>query len=117
MHLPALLLLLPTLGQSPQARRPEPDPVAVREANAAAAEDAGFASSASYAHFLQARLAQAAGNSRGVVDALRLALVTDEDNPHLLLQLAEAHARLGEFTQAERQVRRVLERQPRSPAA
>jgi tetratricopeptide (TPR) repeat protein len=92
--------------------RPAVDREAMREAiNAGRGED-DFASPAAYAHFLQARLRHHAGDHRGAVEALRLALATDDANPFLLTRLAEEYARLGEVAQAERELRRVVERFP-----
>ncbi|HSP81326.1 MAG TPA: tetratricopeptide repeat protein, partial [Myxococcaceae bacterium] len=92
--------------------RPRVDRSAISEALTAAAEDDGFSSPASYAHFLQARRLHLAGAHRGAVDELRLALATDDGNPHLLTRLGEEYARLGELRRAERELRRVVDRHP-----
>jgi tetratricopeptide (TPR) repeat protein len=84
----------------------------MREAISAAARDDGIASPASYAHYLRAELLSLQGNHRDAVDELRLALATDDNNPHLLTQLGETYARLGDRTRAERELRRVVERHP-----
>ncbi|MCP3098555.1 tetratricopeptide repeat protein [Myxococcus sp. K15C18031901] len=85
----------------------------MREAMDAAATDEGaFSSSASYGHYLRARLAHHAGDHRAAVDALRLALATDEGHPLLLTRLAEEYARLGDLEKAERELRRAVERAP-----
>ncbi|WNG42074.1 tetratricopeptide repeat protein [Archangium violaceum] len=85
----------------------------MREAISAAASDQGIASSASYAHYLRAKLLGFQGRHREAADELRLALATDDNNPHLLTQLGEEYARLGDLTRAERELRRVVERHPR----
>jgi tetratricopeptide (TPR) repeat protein len=85
----------------------------MREAISAAARDEGIASSASYAHYLQAKLLSLAGDHRGAADELRLALATDDNNPLLLTQLGEEYARLGDLARAERELRRVVERHPK----
>ena len=85
----------------------------MREAMDAAATDEGhFSSSASYANYLQARLRHHAGDHRGAVDALRLALATDDGHPLLLTRLGEEYARLGDLDKAERELRRAVERSP-----
>ncbi|MCE9672723.1 tetratricopeptide repeat protein [Myxococcus stipitatus] len=85
----------------------------MREAMDAAASDEGaFASSASYGHYLRARLAHHDGDHRAAVDALRLALATDDGHPLLLTRLAEEYARLGDLEKAERELRRAVERSP-----
>jgi tetratricopeptide (TPR) repeat protein len=79
-----------------------------------ASRDSGenYASSASYSHFLRSRLLHHEGEHRKALDELRLALVTDEGNPHLLTALAEEYARIGELARAERTLRKVIERAP-----
>ncbi len=85
----------------------------MREAISASAREEDFASPTSYAHFLQARLLHHSGNHRGAVDELRLALASDDGNPHLLTRLAEEYARLGDLKRAERELRQVVERFPK----
>ncbi|XXF80633.1 tetratricopeptide repeat protein [Myxococcaceae bacterium GXIMD 01537] len=110
----AVPLLLALAGWRAEAapKRPRVDREAMREAIAAGAGDDEFASSASYAAFLDARLRQLSGDSRGAVDALRLALATDDGSPYLLTRLGEEYARLGELGKAERELRKVVERTP-----
>lgn len=109
------LLALVGLGAvaAPASRRPPVDRQAMREAISAAASDDGIASPASYANSLRAKLLSLRGQHREAVDALRLALATDENNPHLLTRLGEEYARLGELTKAERELRRVVKVHPR----
>lgn len=109
-----LLLALVGLGAAaaPASRRPAVDRLAMREAISAAANDDGIASPASYAHYLRAKLLSLQGHHRDAVDELRLALATDDNNPHLLTQLGQEYARLGDMTRAERELRRVVERHP-----
>lgn len=110
-----MLLLALVAGSASAAppRRPRVDREAMREAMDAAATDEGrFSSSASYANYLQARLLHHAGDHRGAVDALRLALATDDGHPLLLTQLGEEYARLGSLDKAERELRRAVERSP-----
>lgn len=83
------------------------------EAISAAASDDGIASSASYTHYLRAKLLSLQGNHRDAADELRLALATDDKDPLLLTQLGEEYARLGDLTRAERELRRVVELHPR----
>ncbi|MFP2912074.1 tetratricopeptide repeat protein, partial [Pyxidicoccus sp. 3LFB2] len=98
---------------APAPKRPRVDREAMREAMDAAATDVeSFSSSASYANYLQSRLLHHAGDHRGAVDALRLALATDDGHPLLLTQLGEEYARLGDLDKAERELRRAVERSP-----
>ncbi|MCY1079632.1 tetratricopeptide repeat protein [Archangium lansingense] len=108
------LLALVGLGAlaAPASRRPAVDTQAMREAISAAAGDDGMASPASYANYLRAKLLSLQGNHRDAVDSLRLALATDENNPHLLTRLGEEYARLGDLTKAERELRRVVKSHP-----
>ncbi|MBZ4414133.1 tetratricopeptide repeat protein [Myxococcus sp. MISCRS1] len=99
------------LATAPASRRPRVDREAMREAmDAAATDDGAFSSSASYTQYLRARLLHHAGDHRGAVDALRLALATDDGHPLLLTRLAEEYARLGDLDKAERELRRAVER-------
>jgi len=88
--------------------RPPVDVAAMREAMGTQSQPA-FPSAASYAHFLEARLANLAGDHRRALDELRLALASDDGSPSLLIGLAEEYARLGELERAEGQLKRVLE--------
>lgn len=100
---------------APAPKRPRVDREAMREAMDAAAsepEEEAFSSSASYANYLQSRLLHHAGDHRGAVDALRLALATDDGHPLLLTRLAEEYARLGDLEKAERELRKAVERTP-----
>ncbi|MHB8873047.1 MAG: tetratricopeptide repeat protein, partial [Myxococcaceae bacterium] len=109
------LLCLPgasLAGNGP--KRPAPDEQAMREAmSSGLADDERFSSSASYAHYLRARLAHHAGDHRRALDELRLALASDDQNPFLLTQLAEEYARLSDLNRAERELRKVIEHDPR----
>jgi tetratricopeptide (TPR) repeat protein len=67
---------------------------------------------AAYHHFLKGRLAHYRGDDRASLDALRLALATDEGNPYLTAALAEQHARLGELAMAERLLKSLLAVKP-----
>lgn len=93
------------------AKRPAVDLSAMREAMSSGRLEESFASSSSYAHFLNARLAHHEGDHPRAVDELRLALATDDQNPFLLTTLAEEHARLGDLPKAEHVLKRVIERQ------
>jgi tetratricopeptide (TPR) repeat protein len=111
----ALLLIAVVLGCAAGPRpRPKVDVTAMREAMASGAEEAGgdFASSASYAHYLKARLAHHAGDTRRAIDELRLALATDDGNPFLLTALAEEHARAADLRRAEAELKKVIARRP-----
>lgn len=76
-----------------------------------------FSSAASYAHYLKARLLHHDGDHRGALDELRLALASDDQNPFLMTELAEEHARLGELDRAEVQLNKVLDKYPNHAAA
>ena len=89
----------------------------MNEAVPAPAPDADAVSSASLAHALKAKLASLEDNHRAAVDELRLALATDEGNPHLLTRLGEEYARLGELAAAERELQRAVQLHPRFQAA
>src|SRR5207302_9879494 len=96
-----------------QSKRPVPDMAAMHEAmNATLGEEEQFSSSASYAHFLRARLAHHDGDHKRALDELRLALASDDGNPFLLTALAEEHARTSELERAERELKGVIERHP-----
>ncbi len=96
-----------------KAERPPVDPQAMSEA-IRSSRDSGehYASSASYAHFLKSRVLHHAGEHRRALDELRLALVTDEGNPFLLVTMAEEYARVGDLARAERTLRRVIDGHP-----
>ncbi|AKQ65347.1 hypothetical protein A176_002259 [Myxococcus hansupus] len=106
-------LVAPGALAAAPSRRPRVDREAMREAIDAAATDEGhYASSASYTNFLESRLRHHVGDHRGSVDALRLALATDDANPLLLTRLGEEYARLGDLTRAERELRKAVLRAP-----
>jgi tetratricopeptide (TPR) repeat protein len=111
--------LLAVLGWGMEARsavrRPAVDRSAMREAisSARTVPDTALVSPASYAHFLRARRAGLEGRHQEAADALRLALATDEDNPHLLTRLGEEYALLGDEARAEQALRRAVTRHPR----
>jgi tetratricopeptide (TPR) repeat protein len=85
----------------------------MREAmNASLGEEEQFSTSASYAHYLRAQLAHHEGDHRQALDELRLALASDDGNPFLLTSLAEEYARLSDLARAERELHRVLDRDP-----
>jgi tetratricopeptide (TPR) repeat protein len=105
-------------GAPAVGRRPAADPSAMREAMRASEKSGeSYASSASYAHFLKAQMLQRAGEHRRALNELRLALVTDEGNPYLMVALAEQYARMGDLTRAEKTLIRLLETAPSYPAA
>ena len=114
-HFPARLgLLALTLIAAPgwsAGKRPVVDLQAMHEAMSTSQEpDDRFASAASYAHFMRARLAHHDGDHRLALDELRLALASDDANPFLLTQLAEQYARLTELERAELTLKKALER-------
>ena len=78
-----------------------------------AGPESTLASSASYAHFLSARLAHDLGNHRLAADELHLALASEPGNAYLMTELGEEYARLGQVDRAERQLAEVVERHPR----
>lgn len=99
-------------------RRPQVDRQAMREAiSSGASGQERFSSSASYAHYLRARLFHHRGEHRSALDQLRLALASDDGNPFLLTALAEEHARLGEAEKAERELGKAIEQNPDYPPA
>ena len=88
--------------------RPPIDESAMREAiESSQAREEPYASSASYAHYLRARIAHLSGEHRRALDELRLALATDPGNPFLVTSLAEEYARLSELDRAERESDRL----------
>ncbi len=92
-------------------KRPAVDVQAMHEAMSTSQEpDERFASAASYAHFMRARLAHHDGDHRTALDELRLALASDDANPFLLTELAEQYARLTELDRAEATLKKALER-------
>jgi tetratricopeptide (TPR) repeat protein len=108
----AALLLLGPLGAF-AAGRPRVDPQALGEAIRASREaERPPASSASYAHFLRARLLHDRGEHRAALDELRLARVTDPGSPGLTVAIAEEWARLGEPARAEAELRPLVAREP-----
>ncbi len=95
----------------PAGKRPVVDLQAMHEAMSSTQEpDEKFASAASYAHFMRARLAHHDGDHRLALDELRLALASDDANPFLLTQLAEQYARLTELERAELTLKKALDR-------
>lgn len=99
-------------------RRPRADEQAMKEAmRASEASGENYSSSSAYSHFLKARLKHHEGDHRSAVDELRLALVTDDGNPYLMVSLAEEYARVGELALAEKTLKRVIERHPNSAPA
>ncbi len=106
-------LLLPLTAFGAGAKRPKVDQQAMREAmHAGAVDEEAFGSSASYAHYLRAQLAHHAGEHTQALDQLRLALASDDANPFLLTSLAEEYTRLNDLDRAERELRKVIERNP-----
>lgn len=107
----AVLVTAAVLVAPPPPKRPAVDLAAMKEAMSSAQEpDERFASAASYAHFMRARLAHYEGDHRLALDELRLALASDDANPFLLTQLAEQYARLTELERAELTLKRALEK-------
>jgi tetratricopeptide (TPR) repeat protein len=111
-----LLLSLPALVvgcAAGPANRPKVDESAMREAmEGANRREERQASSGSFAHFLRAKVAEDAGDHRGALDELRLALATDEGNPFLTTELVKQYARLSELDKAEHELKVLLERHP-----
>lgn len=116
--LAALLSAATALAGAPQKRTPPPvrppiDEQAMREAIRSAGEvEEDFASSASYAHFLRSRLFHFQGEHRKALDELRLAQVSDDDNPYLSVAVAEEYARLSDLERAEKELRKVIDTRP-----
>jgi tetratricopeptide (TPR) repeat protein len=104
-------LLAVVLAAGGVRARPAVDLAAMHEAMSSPSQPA-LPSAASYAHFLQARLANLAGDHRAALDELRLALASDDGSAALMTALAEEYARLGELDRAEGQLQRVLELYP-----
>ncbi len=109
--------LIAVLWASPLAagpvKRPAVDLQAMREAMGVQGDaETPYPSAASYAHFLKARLSHHDGDHKVALDELRLALASDDANPYLMTQLAEAYARMAELERAEAQLKKVLERFP-----
>lgn len=115
--LPVLFVTLTAAAAAP-TKRPHVDYQAMREAMSPAQEPSErFSSAASYAHYLKARLLHHDGDHRGALDELRLALASDDQNPFLMTELAEEHARLGELDRAEAQLHKVLDKFPNHASA
>lgn len=120
--LPVILVSVAAGGRpnaaAPAPKRPHVDYQAMREAMSPLQEPSErFSSAASYAHYLKARLLHHDGDHRGALDELRLALASDDQNPFLMTELAEEHARLGELDRAEAQLHKVLDKWPNHAAA
>src|SRR4051812_12666000 len=110
--LPVALLVSISASAAP-AKRPQVDYQAMKEAMSPQAEmTERYSSAASYAHFLRARLMHHDGDHRAALDELRLALASDDQNPHLMTELADELARLGELDQAEAELHKVIDRYP-----
>ncbi|HVE87227.1 MAG TPA: tetratricopeptide repeat protein [Myxococcales bacterium] len=111
----ALLVAAVVFGcaAGPPPKRPKVDLSAMKEAMDAARVEEDFASSASYAHYLSARLHHQEGDSKKAIDELRLALATDEGNPFLLTALAEEYARASDLSRAEVELKKVISFHPR----
>ncbi|HYV44847.1 MAG TPA: tetratricopeptide repeat protein [Myxococcaceae bacterium] len=92
----------------PPPKRPKVDLSAMQEAMNAASIEEDFASSASYAHYLQSRLRHQEGDSKKAIEELRLALATDGGNPFLLTALAEEYARASDLPRAEVELKKVI---------
>jgi tetratricopeptide (TPR) repeat protein len=114
--LPVIVISL-AAGGAP-LKRPHVDYQAMHEAMSPSQEPTEhFSSAASYAHYLKARLLHHDGDHKGALDELRLALASDDQNPFLMTELAEEHARLGELDRAEAQLHKVLDKYPNHAAA
>lgn len=109
----ALVLLGAQTALAGSSKRPPVDTAAMREAMGASADsETRFSSAASYAHYLNARLLHLNGDHRRALDELRLALASDDDNPFLMVQLAEQYARLSDLDRAEATLKKVIDQQP-----
>lgn len=110
MFAPLAALLL-TASPVSHARR-HVDRDAMNEAIEAADADDDYASAAAYAHFLASRVAHNAGDHRGAISELRLALASDDGEPYLLTALAEEYARAMELGRAKRILSDVVQARP-----
>jgi|CXWL01.1.fsa_nt_gi tetratricopeptide (TPR) repeat protein len=108
-----LVVLFTQAAAASGGKRPPVDVQAMREAMGSPAEsESRFASAASYAHYLSARLLHLQGDHRRALDELRLALASDDGNAFLMVQLAEQYARLSDLDRAEASLKKVIEKQP-----
>jgi tetratricopeptide (TPR) repeat protein len=111
-----VLCLSFSLAASAAPKRPAVDLQAMREAMGTSSDGPDFpekfSSAASYAHFLRSRLLHLAGDHKGALDELRLALASDDGNPFLLTAMAEQYARLSELDRAEATIKKVLDKAP-----
>jgi tetratricopeptide (TPR) repeat protein len=110
MHLLAATVLLAALAGVPtSARAPASD--------GARGATQRVASPRAYAHYLRARVAEAAGDLRTAVEEMRSAVVFDPGSASLHVALAELLARTGQIGRAESEARRAASLAPEGPAA
>ncbi len=110
MHLLASTLLLAALAGAPASAQP-PGGAGAHGASSR------VASPRAYAHYLRARVAEAAGDLRTAVEEMRSAVVFDPGSASLHVALAELLARTGQIPRAETEARRAVALSPDGPAA
>lgn len=117
--LPAFLLCisLPLAGAAQEGARearPPVDPGAIRDAlRATGPGGTSWASARAYAHFLKARQAQARGDHQRALEEMRLAVIYDEDDAELRVELAWLYARADALDRATAELERALRLDPR----
>lgn len=115
-------LLFPLEGEAkvrPEAQDPAPprtapaaDRSAIAEARRSAQEGERYASHRAYAHYLEAKRAEAEGNVAGALVHLRQALLYDEGSPQIRFQLARLRLRSGARERAIADLERLVEEVP-----
>lgn len=111
--LPALLVIgASAAGAAETAPRADVDTEAIREALRASPRGESYASSRAYAHYLNARMAEGAGDLQHALQELRLAVIYDDASPELRVALAWAYARTDELAKATDEIHRVLRSDP-----
>ncbi|WP_373048120.1 tetratricopeptide repeat protein [Vulgatibacter sp.] len=107
--LPILVLLAAPVAAGAEPRpRPDVDTEAIREALRASPRGGSYASSRAYAHYLNARLAEDAGELQRALEELRLAVIYDDTSADLRVALAWLYARTEELERAATEIDRAL---------
>jgi len=114
MRLLPLLLILCTLPRGAAARgdRPDVDLAAIREAMRASPGGTSYASSRAYAHYLNARLAEQAGDAARALEELQLAVIYDDTSAELRVELAWQLARSEDLDRAALEVNKAIRLAP-----
>lgn len=108
----ALPLAAPAQGLEDGARevRPPVDRAAIRDAlRAGGPTGSSWSSARAYTHFLQSRMAQARGDDEQALEEMRLAVIYDDEDASLRVELAWLYARLGDLDRAQAAAERAVE--------